>query len=87
MSDYEDFFTDMQKFNCRGNTKIGKFSVFWSTAAWVIEMDTSTGAHKRLHAAPDEETTNKVLYKPNVMSVQELMDKAQELLTKTDGKK
>ena len=87
MTDNEEFFTDTQKFNCRGNTKRGKFSVFWSAAAWVIEMDTGTGAHKRLHAAPDEETTNKVLYTPNVLSVQELMDEVQELRTKIDGKK
>ena len=50
-------------------------------------MDTSTGDHKRLHSAPDEEKTNKVLYEQNVLSVQELIDKAKEILTKIDGKK
>ena len=86
MTDREEFFTDMHKFNCRGNTKRGKFSGFWSAAARVVDVDTGTGAHKRLYAASYEKTTNNFLYAPNVLSVQELMDKAKELLTKTDGK-
>ena len=62
-------------------------SVFWSAAAWVVETDTGTRDYNRRHATADEETTNNVLYAPNVLSVQELMDKAKELLTKTNGKK
>ena len=50
-------------------------------------MDTGTGAHPQRHAAVDEETTNNVSYAPNVLSVQELVDKSKELLTKIDGKK
>ena len=50
-------------------------------------MDTGTVSHQRRHAAVDEETTNNILYAPNVFSVQELVEKANELLTKTDGKK
>ena len=50
-------------------------------------MDTETGAHNRRHAASDEETTNNVSYVPNVLSIQELTDKAKELLTEIDGKK
>ena len=86
MTDHEEFFTDLHTFNCCGNTNKSKFSVFWSTAAWVVEMDTSTGDHKQIYAEPDEETTNKVLYTPNVLSVQELIDKAKEIITKIDGK-
>ena len=77
----------MQKLNCCGNTEKNKLSVFWSATSRVIDMDTCTGAHNRLHATADEETTNNVFYAPNVLSVQELMDKAKELLTKTNGKK
>ena len=50
-------------------------------------MDTGTGAHKRRHAAADEETNNNVLYAPKFLSIQELLDKEKELITKTDGKK
>ena len=45
----EDFFTDMRKFNFHGNTYETNFSVFWSAAARVIDMDTGTGAHQRRH--------------------------------------
>ena len=78
---------DMQKFNYRENTEKSEFSVFWSKSALVIDMDTCIGAHKRRHAAADEEKNNSVIYAPNVLSIQELMDKAKNLLTKTDGKK
>ena len=87
MTDNEEFFMDMQNFICHGNTNKSEFSVFWSAVARVIEMYISTGSHKRLHAAAYEETTYKVLYAPNVPSVQELMDKAKENLTKIDSKK
>ena len=70
MTDDEEFFTDMQNYNCCGNINKSEFSVFWSAAARVIEMDTSTGSHKRLHAAADEEKTYNVLYASNVLSVQ-----------------
>ena len=50
-------------------------------------MNTVTRDHNLRHAVSDEEITNNVLYAPNVLSVQELMDKAKELLTKTNGKK
>ena len=83
----EDYFTDMRKFNCPVNIDKSKFSVFWSAADWVIDMDTGTGAHKRRHAAADEETNNNVLYAPKFLSIQELLDKEKELITKTDGKK
>ena len=66
----------MRKFNCHGNTYETNVSVLWSAADRVIDMDTGTGDHQRIHAALDEETTNNVLYVPNVLSVQELMDKA-----------
>ena len=48
-----------------------------------------SGVHqnKRRHAAVDEETTNNVWYTPNVLSIQELMYKAKDLLTETYGKK
>ena len=39
------------------------------------------------HAAIYEETTNNVPYAPNVLSFKELVDKAKELLTETDGRK
>ena len=65
----------MRKFNCRRNTGESKFSVFWRTSARVIEMDTGTGAHKRRHTAADEETNNNISYAPNVLLIQELMDK------------
>ena len=66
--------------------KKGWFSVFWSAAAWVVDMNTVTRDHNLRHAVSDEEITNNFLYAPNVLSVQELMDKAKELFTKTDGK-
>ena len=69
-TDNEEFFTDMQNFNCRVNTNKSKLSVFWSAAGQFIEMDTCTGAHKRLHAAASEENIINVLYAPNVLSVQ-----------------
>ena len=50
-------------------------------------MDTGTGYHQWRHSEKDEETTNNVLYAPNVLSVQEMVDKAKELITETDGKK
>ena len=65
----EDFFTDMQKFNCHKNTDETIFCIFWSAAAWLIDMDTGTGAHQRRHAVFDGETTNNVLYAPNVLLV------------------
>ena len=50
-------------------------------------MDTETGAHNRRHAASDEETTNNVLYATNVLSIQELINKSKDLLTKMYGRK
>ena len=50
-------------------------------------MDTGTGSHQQRHAAVDEKTTNKVSYAPNIFSVQELVEKAKELINETDGKK
>ena len=70
MNNNEEFFTDMQNFNCCGNTNKSKFSVLCNAAAWVIEMETGAGAHKRLHAAASEENIINVLYAPNVLSVQ-----------------
>ena len=72
----------MRKFNCRRNIDKSKFSVFWSAAARVIEMDTCTGAHMQRHAAAYEETTNNVLYAPNVLSIQEIMDKSNSFSSK-----
>ena len=46
----------MRKFNCYENTDETMFSVLWSAADQVIEMDTGTGAHQRRHAEVDEET-------------------------------
>ena len=50
-------------------------------------MDTGTRTHQQRHVEVYEETTNNVSYVPNVLSVQELMYKAKEILTETDGKK
>ena len=46
----------MHNFNCSVNTNKSKFSIFWSAAARVIEMDTCAGAHNQLHATSGEET-------------------------------
>ena len=81
----DEFFTDIRNFNCRGNTEKSKFYVFWGAVAWVIEIDNGTGAYKRRHAAEDKETNNNVSYAPNVLSIQELMDKAKYILTKKYG--
>ena len=77
----------MRKFKCCGSTDKNKFSVFWSAAAWVIETDTGTGSHTRLHVETDEETTDNFLYAPNVISIQELMGREKDLITRIDGKK
>ena len=66
--DNEEFFTDMQKFNCHRSIDETNFSVFWSASARVIETDTITGAHQRRHNAVYEETSNNVLYPPNMFS-------------------
>ena len=50
-------------------------------------MDTGTGDHQRRDNAVDKETTNNVLYVTNEFSVQELLDKSKDFLTKTYGKK
>ena len=77
----------MRKFNCHGNTDETNFSVLWIAASLVIDMDTGTGDHQRRHTELDKEKTNNFSYAPNVLSVQELVDKEKELLPKTDGKK
>ena len=77
----------MRKFNFNSNTDYTIVSVFWSAAAQVIKMDTFTVSHQRRQAAVDEETTNNVSYAPNVLSVQELVDKAKGILIETDAKK
>ena len=74
----------MRKSNSHGNTHD---TIFWSAPDWVIDMDTGTGSHQRRNAAVYEETTNKILYAPYVLSVKKLVDKAKELLTETDAKK
>ena len=51
INDYEEFFTDMRKFNCGRNTNKITFNVFCSASDQVIDMDTCTGAHKWRHAA------------------------------------
>ena len=87
MNESKEFCIDIRNFNYFVNTNKSKLTVFWSAVAQVVETDTGTGAHMLRHAAVDEERTNKILYAPNVLSIQELMDTAKEPLTKTDEKK
>ena len=75
------------KFNCCRNTDKSKNYLFWSAVDRVIEIYTGTGAHNRRHATSYEGTTNIISYAPNLLSIQELMEKEKELITEKYRKK
>ena len=56
--------SDMRQLNCRGNTDISKFEIFWKGAMQAMEIESSHGAHEKRHAAGDSNTTNRVSHAP-----------------------
>ena len=82
--DENKLITDTREFNCRGNTNHNKYGLFWDYYIRVIDLENGSGAHQRLKASADTDTTTNVSFATGLISITQIVQTTIYLLEKED---